>query len=116
MGPTWLPNGGSPQVFVCICTSAHICICAFYNIHICQLGPNLALTWLQMGGARGVISRPLGPLGAKMGLLGAQMAPKMGSKGIPKLIQKWVQKWIHFCAPLGPILRSILGSKTVSSG
>ena len=55
-------------------------------------------------------SRPLP--GQSWGPDGTQNPPK----ATPKLDQKWVQKGIQFWAALGPILGSVLGPKTVSSG
>ena len=51
-------------------------------------------------------SRPL--LGQSWGPEGTQKVPKAP----PNLDQKWLQKGIQFWAALGPILGSILGSKT----
>ena len=55
-------------------------------------------------------SRPLP--GQSWGPDGTQKPPK----ATPKLDQKWLQKGIQFWAALGPILGSVLGPKTVSSG
>ena len=55
-------------------------------------------------------SRPLP--GQSWGPDGIQKLPK----ATPKLDQKWLQKGIQFWAALGPILESVLGPKTVSSG